>query len=145
MPLLLAPLIGRYGHKIDMRMLVTFSFIVYALCYYWRSVTFSSAIDFTWVIIPQFMQGFAVACFFFTADHHFTFRVTAGGNSLPLTSLSSFFRSLSGSIGTTITMTLWSRRDSFHHAQLTESVTEYNPRPLICSINYNIWVLISSK
>ncbi len=65
MPLLLAPLIGRYGHKIDMRMLVTFSFIVYALCYYWRSVTFSSAIDFTWVIIPQFMQGFAVACFFF--------------------------------------------------------------------------------
>lgn len=126
MPLLLAPLIGRYGHKIDMRMLVTFSFIVYALCYYWRSVTFSSAIDFTWVIIPQFMQGFAVACFFLPLT-------TISLSGLPpekfaaATSLSNFFRSLSGSIGTTIPMTLWSRRDSFHHAQLTESVTEYNP------------------
>ncbi|HBQ6689844.1 TPA: DHA2 family efflux MFS transporter permease subunit, partial [Klebsiella pneumoniae] len=115
MPLLLAPLIGRYGHKIDMRMLVTFSFIVYALCYYWRSVTFSSAIDFTWVIIPQFMQGFAVACFFLPLT-------TISLSGLPpekfaaATSLSNFFRSLSGSIGTTITMTLWSRRDSFHHA-----------------------------
>ncbi|MCP6456763.1 MFS transporter, partial [Klebsiella pneumoniae] len=92
MPLLLAPLIGRYGHKIDMRMLVTFSFIVYALCYYWRSVTFSSAIDFTWVIIPQFMQGFAVACFFLPLT-------TISLSGLPpekfaaATSLSNFFRS----------------------------------------------------
>lgn len=126
MPLLLAPVIGHYGNKIDMRMLVTFSFVIYAICYYWRSVTFTSTIDFTWIIIPQFMQGFAVACFFLPLT-------AISLSSLPpekfaaATSLSNFFRSLSGSIGTTITMTLWSRRDSFHHALLTESVTEYAP------------------
>ncbi len=38
MPLLISPLIGRYGNKIDMRLLVTFSFLMYAVCYYWRSV-----------------------------------------------------------------------------------------------------------
>jgi len=34
MPLLISPLIGRYGNKIDMRVLVTFSFLMYAVCYY---------------------------------------------------------------------------------------------------------------
>lgn len=64
MPLLISPLIGRYGNKIDMRLLVTFSFLMYAVCYYWRSVTFMPTIDFTGIILPQFFQGFAVACFF---------------------------------------------------------------------------------
>lgn len=37
---------------------------MYAVCYYWRSVTFMPTIDFTGIILPQFFQGFAVACFF---------------------------------------------------------------------------------
>ncbi len=56
MPLLISPLIGRYGNKIDMRLLVTFSFLMYAVCYYWRSVTFMPTIDFTGIILPQFFQ-----------------------------------------------------------------------------------------
>lgn len=127
MPLLLAPLIGRYSNNIDMRMLVTFSFVMYALCYYWRSMTFTSTIDFTWIIIPQFLQGFAVACFFLPLTT-ISMSGLAPEKFAAATSLSNFFRSLSGSIGTTITMTLWSRRESFHHAELTESVTAYDPR-----------------
>ena len=53
-----------WQNKIDMRLLVTFSFLMYAVCYYWRSVTFMPTIDFTGIILPQFFQGFAVACFF---------------------------------------------------------------------------------
>lgn len=56
MPLLISPLIGRYGNKIDMRVLVTFSFLMYAVCYYWRSVTFMPTIDFTGIIMPQFFR-----------------------------------------------------------------------------------------
>lgn len=56
MPLLISPLIGRYGNKIDMRLLVTFSFLMYAVCYYWRSVTFMPTIDFTGIILPQFFR-----------------------------------------------------------------------------------------
>lgn len=42
-------------------------------------------------------------------------------------SLSNFTRTLAGSIGTSITTTMWTDRESLHHAQLTESVTAYNP------------------
>lgn len=126
MPLVIAPVIGRYGDKIDMRLLVTFSFLVYALCYYWRAATFNPNIDFFWVVMPQFIQGFAVACFFLPLT-----TISLSGLSpekfAVATSLSNFFRTLSGSIGTSITMTLWSRRESFHHARLTEAITPWNP------------------
>ncbi|OFC63861.1 hypothetical protein BBW68_00510 [Candidatus Erwinia dacicola] len=41
-------------------------------------------------------------------------------------SLLNFTRTLAGSIGTSITTTMWSDRESLHHAQLTESVTPYS-------------------
>ncbi|MCR6469474.1 DHA2 family efflux MFS transporter permease subunit [Enterobacter sp. HG048] len=126
MPLIIAPLIGRYGANIDMRVLVTCSFMIYALCYYWRAITFNPELDFFWVVIPQFIQGIAVACFFLPLT-----TISLSGLSpekfASATSLSNFFRTLSGSIGTSITMTLWSRRESFHHAHLTESINAYNP------------------
>lgn len=126
MPLLISPLIGRYGNKIDMRILVTFSFLMYAVCYYWRSVTFMPAIGFMGIILPQFVQGFAVACFFLPLT-------TISLSGLPdekfanASSMSNFFRTLSGSVGTSLTMTLWSRRESLHHSQLTGTVDHFNP------------------
>ncbi|STP18308.1 multidrug resistance protein B [Escherichia coli] len=47
-----------------MRRLVTFSFIMYAVCFYWRAYTFEPGMDFGASAWPQFIQGFAVACFF---------------------------------------------------------------------------------
>ncbi|MFQ9122529.1 MAG: hypothetical protein ACLR5N_10425 [Haemophilus parainfluenzae] len=47
-----------------MRILVTISFMVYALTFYWRAVTFEPGMTFADVALPQFVQGLAVACFF---------------------------------------------------------------------------------
>ena len=48
-----------------MRILVTISFMVYALTFYWRAVTFEPGMTFADVaLLPQFVQGLAVACFF---------------------------------------------------------------------------------
>jgi len=41
-------------------------------------------------------------------------------------SLSNFTRNLAGSIGTSITTTLWTQRESQHHSQLTGFVNPYN-------------------
>jgi DHA2 family multidrug resistance protein len=41
-------------------------------------------------------------------------------------SLSNFTRTLAGSIGTSITTTLWTDRESMHHSYLSESVNPYN-------------------
>ncbi|MEJ4045297.1 multidrug efflux MFS transporter permease subunit EmrB [Erwinia sp. SLM-02] len=124
-PVILSPIIGRFAHKLDMRRLVTFSFIVYAICFYWRAYTFEPGMDFAASAWPQFIQGFAVACFFMPLT-----TITLSG--LPperlaaASSLSNFTRTLAGSIGTSITTTMWTDRESLHHAHLTESVTPYS-------------------
>ncbi|AUX73532.1 multidrug efflux MFS transporter permease subunit EmrB [Erwinia pyrifoliae] len=124
-PVILSPIIGRFSHKLDMRRLVTFSFIMYAVCFYWRAYTFEPGMDFGASAWPQFIQGFAVACFFMPLT-----TITLSG--LPperlaaASSLSNFTRTLAGSIGTSITTTMWSNRESIHHSQLTESVTPYS-------------------
>ena len=125
-PVILSPIIGRFAHKLDMRRLVTFSFIMYAVCFYWRAYTFEPGMDFGASAWPQFIQGFAVACFFMPLT-----TITLSG--LPperlaaASSLSNFTRTLAGSIGTSITTTMWTNRESLHHAQLTESVNPFNP------------------
>ncbi|MEC5319595.1 multidrug efflux MFS transporter permease subunit EmrB [Brenneria populi subsp. brevivirga] len=126
MPVVLSPIIGRFAPRLDMRQLVTFSFIMYAVCFYWRAYTFEPGMDFGASAWPQFVQGFAVACFFMPLT-----TITLSGlppeRMAAASSLSNFTRTLAGSIGTSITTTLWTQRESLHHAQLTESVTPYNP------------------
>lgn len=125
-PVILSPIIGKFAPKLDMRRLVTFSFIMYAVCFYWRAYTFEPGMDFGASAWPQFIQGFAVACFFMPLT-------TISLSGLPperlaaASSLSNFCRTLAGSIGTSITTTLWTRREALHHSQLTESVNPYNP------------------
>ena len=126
LPVILSPIIGRFAHKLDMRMLVTFSFIMYAICFYWRAYTFEPAMNFAASAWPQFIQGFAVACFFMPLT-----TITLSGlppeRMAAASSLSNFLRTLAGSIGTSVTTTLWSNRESLHHSQLTESINPYNP------------------
>lgn len=125
LPVILSPIIGRFSHKIDMRQLVTFSFVMYAVCFYWRAYTFEPGMDFGASAWPQFIQGFALACFFMPLT-----TITLSG--LPperlaaASSLSNFLRTLAGSIGTSITTTLWTNREAMHHSTLTESITPYS-------------------
>lgn len=56
-PVILSPIIGRFAHKLDMRRLVTFSFIMYAVCFYWRARTFEPGMDFGASAWPQFIQA----------------------------------------------------------------------------------------
>jgi len=126
LPVILSPIIGRFAPRIDMRYLVTFSFIMYAICFYWRAYTFEPGMSFADSAWPQFIQGFAVACFFMPLT-----TITLSG--LPseriaaASGLSNFIRTLGGSIGTSITTTLWTNREAMHHSQLTESINVYNP------------------
>ncbi|MBQ0957200.1 multidrug efflux MFS transporter permease subunit EmrB [Serratia symbiotica] len=126
-PMLLSPVIGKFGNRLDMRRLVTFSFIMYAVCFYWRAYTFEPGMDFSASAWPQFVQGFAIACFFMPL-----ITITLSGLSAErmasASSLSNFTRTLAGSIGTSITTTLWTQRESQHHSQLTEFVNPYNPQ-----------------
>ena len=126
LPILLAPIIGKFGNKIDMRILITVSFMVYALTFYWRAVTFEPEITFMDVALPQFVQGLAVACFFIPLT-----TITLSGlppeKMASASSLFNFLRTLAGSIGTSLTTFIWYNREAVHHTQLTEVINPYNP------------------
>ena len=126
LPILLAPIIGKFGNKIDMRILITVSFMVYSLTFYWRAVTFEPEMTFMDVALPQFVQGLAVACFFMPLT-----TITLSGlppeKMASASSLFNFLRTLAGSIGTSLTTFIWYNREAVHHTQLTEVINPYNP------------------
>ena len=126
LPILLAPIIGKFGNKIDMRILITVSFMVYALTFYWRAVTFEPEMTFMDVALPQFVQGLAVACFFMPLT-----TITLSGlppeKMASASSLFNFLRTLAGSIGTSLTTFIWYNREAVHHTQLTEVINPFNP------------------
>lgn len=86
-PVILSPIIGRFAHKLDMRRLVTFSFIMYAVCFYWRAYTFEPGMDFGASAWPQFIQWFCGGLLLYAADHHYAVWFatgTTGGSIEPL-------------------------------------------------------------
>ncbi|CDG16037.1 DHA2 family efflux MFS transporter permease subunit [Xenorhabdus doucetiae] len=126
MPIILAPIIGRFSSRIDMRYLVMFSFIVFALCFFWRAYTFERSMNFSAAAWPQFIQGVAIACLIMPLNAIILSDIKPDKIASAV-SLFNFLRTLATSVGTSITMTLWSQRESVHHVQLTQAVTPYNP------------------
>ena len=122
--LLLAPVLGKNAHRLDMRVIVTISFLVFSMCFFWRT-RFSPDMDFRFVVWPQFIQGIAVA-FFFMPLTSILLSGLKPDQVAGASSLSSCVRVLCGSIGTSLTTTLWERREILHHARLTERITEFD-------------------
>jgi len=122
---LLSPIIGRNMQRFDLRMLVTFAFLIFAITSYWFS-TFDSAASFATLIVPRFVMGLAIPCFFIPLNQIYL-------SGLPPTEiasasgLSNFFRTLGSSVSTAVTVTLWQHRGIYHHATLTEYVSSAQP------------------
>lgn len=126
LPLILSTYVAKISDHIDIRWVITTSFLFYALCFFWRAYTFEINIDFIGIAMPQLIQGIAVACFFMPLTI-LTLSGLPAERLASASSLANFFRTLAGSVGTSITTTMWADRASLHHAQLTESITPYNP------------------
>lgn len=124
LPMILMPLIGRFSTKLDMRVLITFSFLAYAVAFGWRADVFQPNMGFFDVAFPQFVQGLAVACFFMPLTD-ITLSNIPAEKMASATSLFNFLRTLAGSIGTSLVMNMWYNGESTHHAYMTESITPY--------------------
>ena len=123
--LILAPLIGKNAHRLDMRVIVTISFLVFSGCFFWRTL-FTPQMDFAFVVWPQLVQGIAVSMFFMPLTN-----ILISGldpkDMASASSLSNCTRVLCGSIGASFTTTLWERREVLHHTRLTEHLTTSSP------------------
>jgi DHA2 family multidrug resistance protein len=124
-PFFLAPFVGRYMGRFDLRWLVTFGFFVFMLTSYWQS-QFSTDLGYYELIVPRIFQGFGLAFFFIPLITILLSELPVHRNASAL-GLSNFCRILGGSFGTSISVTLWDRREALHQSHLVEQITAYNP------------------
>ncbi len=121
---LLSPVVGANMHKLNLRVVVSLSFLLFSTSYYIMS-NFTTGIDLFHVAMPRLIMGIAMAMFFvpltsiIISQIHHTKIASAMG-------LVNFLRILGGSLGTSIGVTLWQRWGSVHHASLSENITLFS-------------------
>jgi DHA2 family multidrug resistance protein len=122
MALLASPIVGRFMANADLRWFVTFAFITFALTSFWRT-QFTSGDDFVSLMMPQLVQGLAIATFFAPL-------ITINMSGIPVnrvadaSGLQNFLRMMAGSFGTSLAITLWDRRAAQHRTQLTDHLND---------------------
>lgn len=122
--LLLSPLIGSHLHRLNLRLVTSFAFVVFAGVSYWNSL-FTLDTPFSAVILPRLIQGLGIACFFVPLTT-ITLSSISEDRLANAAGLSNFFRTLAGAIGTAVSTTFWENDAIYHHAVLSESVSAYS-------------------
>ncbi|WP_075883154.1 DHA2 family efflux MFS transporter permease subunit [Candidatus Protochlamydia sp. W-9] len=125
-PLFLSSTIGKNVSRFDPRIMTTFSFISFGLTFFWFSELTPSVSLFK-LMLPRFFQGIGLSFFFIPL-------VTISLSPIPNHELAgasgifNFIRLIAGGgFGTALYVTLWDRREIFHHSRLTEATTIYDP------------------
>lgn len=125
LPIILAPLVGKYLQRTDLRLWATFSFSVFAAASFWNS-HFNTDVTFAQIALPRLMMGFGMATFFVPLTALILSEIPP--QQLPsATGLSNFARLLGGSFGTSLSITLWERRESYHHSTLASHISAFDP------------------
>ncbi len=124
LPFLLTPFIGQYMGKFDLRFIVSLGFIVFAATSFWQS-NFYTSVGFLQIVEPRFIQGLALA-FFFTPLISIAISEISAERLASALGLANFCRILGGSFGTSLSVTLWDRREAFHHSRLVENINDFN-------------------
>jgi DHA2 family multidrug resistance protein len=122
---LMAPVIGANIQRLELRAVVTFAFIVFAVTSFWFA-SFDSSASFGTLVLPRFVMGIGIACFFIPLNQMYL----SGLNPDQVASasgLANFCRTLASSVSTAATVTLWQHRGEYHHAVLTEHITPAAP------------------
>lgn len=128
-PLFLSSFVGRNVTRFDPRLMTTFSFACFTLTFFWFSML-TPTVSLYQLMLPRFFQGLGVSFFFIPL-------VTIALSPIPNHELAgasgvfNFIRLIAGGgFGTALYVTLWDRREIFHHSRLTEYPTLYNPLTL---------------
>ncbi|WP_068471340.1 DHA2 family efflux MFS transporter permease subunit [Candidatus Protochlamydia phocaeensis] len=126
LPLFLSSFVGKFVTRVDPRWMSTFSFLMFSITFFWFSVL-TPDISLFELMHPRFLQGLGLSFFFIPL-------VTISLSAIPNPELAgasgvfNFVRLIAGGgFGTALYVTLWDRREIFHHSRLTEITTIYNP------------------
>jgi DHA2 family multidrug resistance protein len=120
-PLLLATTVGKGVNKWDPRLFTSLSFFLYGISFFWMG-SFTTSVSLYLLMMSRLFLGLALAFYFIPL-------IAIAMSGIPeesLTSASGIFNfvrmMIGGGFGPAIFVTLWERREIFHHARLVESV-----------------------
>lgn len=120
-----SPIVGHLADRIDVRLLVTIGFIVFAAVSF-ANASVNSEVTFWGLFLPRLAWGLGIACFFIPL---ITLSLSGlhGSQIASASGLFNFMRLLALSFGTSISVTLWDRRATLHDYHLTANLTPYSP------------------
>ncbi|MGB6308982.1 MAG: MFS transporter, partial [Steroidobacteraceae bacterium] len=119
--LVAAPIVGRNMNRMNLRLAASFAFFVFAMAIFWAA-TLNDTASFRELATPRFLQGLGIA-FFFLPLNQIMLSGIPPRDLATASGLSNFVRTMSGSIATALTVFMWNRRTDYHHAVLTEHVS----------------------
>jgi len=118
--MLMAPVVAMSLQRIDPRYFATFSVLVFACVYFWRS-TMTPDVTFMDIFIPQLLMGLGMSTLFLPLTTIAMAEVSSA-QIATASGLQNFLRTLFGAFGAAISTNYWDNGITRHHAVLTESI-----------------------
>jgi DHA2 family multidrug resistance protein len=119
--IMLAPFVTKLMHRIDNRWIASVAMLALATAYYLRA-SYTADVSFGWLVAVSFIQGLGAGSFF----QALTTIILDGLPPAQIPSaigLSNFARIVAAAFATSLTTTLWDRREAFHQSHLVEAAT----------------------
>jgi DHA2 family multidrug resistance protein len=124
-PVFCTPFVAKLIKKADLRAIIIASFVIFAFCMEMRT-RFAPGADLAFVVVPQAIQGAALAMFFVPITT-LAFIGVSPARMAGASGLFSCIRTLFTAIGTSAVTTLWERREAVHQARLQSYIDGVNP------------------
>ncbi len=124
-PVVLTYFVGKYGPRIDLRILAALAFVVFGVTCM-LNAGFNTEVNFGSLFDVRLLQGLGVALFFMPVltillSDLEGFEIAAGSGT------STFLRQLGGSFAASIVTFTWDRGAASEHAHLHTHINPYNP------------------
>lgn len=118
-PLFFSVLVGKYLHKVDVRWVITSSFLIFAYTFFWFS-GFTTSTTLEQIMLPRLLQGIGVV-FYFVPLVVFALTPIPHDKIASASGIYSFVRLVAGGgIGTSVFVSLWGRWTEYYHTRLIE-------------------------
>jgi MFS transporter, DHA2 family, multidrug resistance protein len=119
--IVMAPVVGRNLHKLNLRWAATIAFCIFATSLFWIAKQ-NETVAFQQLALPRLLQGAGLALFFLPLNQMLMSGIPAR-ELASAAGLSNFIRTISGSMATAVCVWLWTDRSEHHHATLVQHVT----------------------
>lgn len=125
LPFFTVILVAKLMDRVRLKYLVAFSFFNYGVVLFYYS-GFTTAVSFEAIALSRLLLGIGI-CTWLAPLTAITFARVPTEKLAMGQGMFHFFRILMGGVGTSVFVTVWERRGTYHHSNIVDSINPYNP------------------